>query len=190
MDNTTPLAHTTDAATPLPELAQQIINAHRAADASARDSVQHAITAGRLLIEVKARLPHGEFLPWLKANCSDVNQRTAQRYVQVAKNWDAWDDQRRHAVSRLSLRNVLKSFPSDAKPGRASTGGGSDQEMPTSYACPCGCGYEWGGTNPKPEKEVHKLAEVIGLVRRLRPAEIDRVEAFILSLAVQMKEAA
>jgi hypothetical protein len=62
--------------------------------------------------------------------------------------------------------------------------------MPTKYACPCGCGFEWGGTNPKPAKETHKLAEVIGLVRRLRPEEVDRVEAFILSLAGEIKEAA
>lgn len=190
MDNTTPLATTNDAATPLPKLAELITEAHRAADSSAREAVQHAITAGRLLTEVKKRLPHGEFIPWLKANCADVTVRSAQRYVQVAKNWETWDEEKRHAVSRLSLRNVLKIFPSDAKPGRASTGGGSDEEMPTKYACPCGCDYEWGGENPKPEKQAHKLAEVIGLVRKLRPADIDRVEEFILSLAQELKEAA
>lgn len=190
MDNTTPLATTNDAATPLPELAQLINQAHRAADASARDSVQHAITAGRLLIEVKARVPHGEFHDWLKANCADVTVRTAQRYVQVARAWDAWDEQKRHAVSRQSLRDVLRSFPSDAKPGRASMGGGSDEEMPTKYACPCGCDYEWGGDNPKPRKEPGRLATLIGRLRKLRPEEIDRVEAYIASLSDELKEAA
>jgi hypothetical protein len=190
MDNTTPLASTNDAATPLPELAQLITQSHRAADGSAREAVQHAITAGRLLLEVKGRLPHGDFQPWLKQNCADVTLRTAQRYMQIAKHWEKWDDQKRHAVSRLSLRNVLRSFPSDAKPGRASIAGGSDEEEETAYACPCGCGFEWGGADPKPPKSAHRLAELIGRLRRLRPEEIDRVEAFILSLSDELKEAA
>lgn len=63
--------------------------------------------------------------------------------MQVAKNWDAWDEQKRHAVSRLSLRNVLRSFPSDARPGRASKGGGSDEEAETrtSPRCRTGAAY-------------------------------------------------
>jgi Protein of unknown function (DUF3102) len=183
MDNTTPLATTNDAATPLPELAELITQAHRAADGSAREAVQHAITAGRLLLDAKGRLPHGDFQPWLKQNCG-FNERTAQRYMHVARVWDSLDDKKRHDVSQLALRRFLKSFPSQPRP-RGSAKAPSGATLPTDYACPWGCGFEWQGINPKPPTQSHPLATLIALVRRLRPKHVEQVHAFVQSLTAQ-----
>jgi hypothetical protein len=48
--------------------------------------------AGEALLVAKQQCKHGEFLPWLKANC-EVNPRQAQRDMQVAKSvsGDAFD---------------------------------------------------------------------------------------------------
>src|SRR3954454_15104181 len=40
---------------------------------------------GQLLIDEKERLQHGEWLPWLKENCPDINERTAQQYMAFAR---------------------------------------------------------------------------------------------------------
>ncbi len=182
MPNTTSRAETKDAETPLAKLAEQIQNAHRAADESARQAVQHALTAGRLLLGVKDRLPHGELLSWVEQHCG-FNSRTAQRYMHVARIWETLDDEKRHAVSQLALRRFLKSFPSQQQE-RAPGSAPSAAALPTDFACPCGCGFEWSGSNPKPPTQPHRLATLISLVRRLRPKHIEQVHAFAESLAV------
>jgi N6-adenosine-specific RNA methylase IME4 len=45
--------------------------------------LQHALTAGRLLLEAKAQLDHGEWLPWLRDHCR-IPERTAQLYMRCA----------------------------------------------------------------------------------------------------------
>jgi|HubBroStandDraft_6_1064221.scaffolds.fasta_scaffold03971_13 hypothetical protein len=66
----------------LPILAAEIQAAHAAALAAARTSVEKAVEAGKLLIEAKAALPHGQWLPWLRD--IGLSPRTAQRYMQLA----------------------------------------------------------------------------------------------------------
>jgi hypothetical protein len=41
------------------------------------------ITIGGLLAEAKEKIPHGEWLPWLKKECS-MSERSAQKYVRAA----------------------------------------------------------------------------------------------------------
>jgi hypothetical protein len=72
----------------LPVLALQIRNAHAAAEMNAIAAVVQARQAGALLIEVKGRLRHGEWLPWLAANCPEIHERVAQNYTRIARNWD------------------------------------------------------------------------------------------------------
>ncbi len=48
--------------------------------------MEHALEAGRLLLEAKKGLPHGEWLPWLKENCPEVSERSAQRYMRFTQN--------------------------------------------------------------------------------------------------------
>lgn len=42
--------------------------------------------AGDLLIEAKAAIPHGHWLPWLADNCGELSERTVQLYIKLAKN--------------------------------------------------------------------------------------------------------
>jgi hypothetical protein len=72
----------------LSALAKEIRQAHEAALASARTSLQHARRAGELLMRAKAEVPHGGWLPWLKASCPGISERTAQAYMQVSAHWE------------------------------------------------------------------------------------------------------
>ena len=64
------------------------INAHHAAARKKADeairkadaAVHHAREAGRLLLDVKAALPHGQFIAWCRENLK-VSARQAQRYM-------------------------------------------------------------------------------------------------------------
>lgn len=63
--------------------ATEINRLHAQAHASAESAVDSAKAAGKLLIEAKASMKHGEFLPWIVANTS-VSTRQAQRYMAAA----------------------------------------------------------------------------------------------------------
>jgi hypothetical protein len=69
----------------LPELAARIRAEHEATGAALKSSIDHSIAAGALLIEAKAKVPHGQWLPWLRDNCA-ISERTAQLYMRLAKN--------------------------------------------------------------------------------------------------------
>lgn len=61
------------------------INTHAAqATSKANEAMHHAIEAGKLLLEVKASLAHGQFGAWLDANVA-VSPRQAQRYMAAAE---------------------------------------------------------------------------------------------------------
>jgi hypothetical protein len=65
-------------------LAIRINAAHKQAIDHADKAIHFAKQAGDLLLLVKADLPHGDFLPWVEANCT-VSLRQAQRYVAAAQ---------------------------------------------------------------------------------------------------------
>lgn len=82
-------------------LAQKIKNEHALAQECAETAVQHAVRCGQLLLEAKASLRHGRFVPWVEANCK-FSIRTAQAYIKVA-------GQKRSALRFSSLRQALDS---------------------------------------------------------------------------------
>jgi hypothetical protein len=65
-------------AIPLPQLAAEINAAHAAGP------MDRVCYIGERLIAAKDRLQHGEWLPWLRANCPDISERSAQVYMQMA----------------------------------------------------------------------------------------------------------
>jgi hypothetical protein len=71
----------------LAELSRRIGAAHAEALASARTTLGHARRCGELLLQVKARLPHGQFMAWVEANCP-FGKRTGQNYMRVARDWE------------------------------------------------------------------------------------------------------
>ena len=66
----------------LAELADAINEHHRAAEASMRSGLEHAMEAGRLLIAAKSQCAHGTGGAWIGANC-EVSERTAQAYMRL-----------------------------------------------------------------------------------------------------------
>jgi hypothetical protein len=88
-------------------LATQINAEHQAAGQAAQSALEHARRAGELLIEAKAALSHGTWLPWLAEHCPTIPERTAQAYMRVAQRWTelaVGDPQR---VADLPLRQAL-----------------------------------------------------------------------------------
>jgi len=68
----------------LAQLATKAKEAHSIVVNAPRVVLQHAITAGAALNEAKAKVGHGKWLAWLKENCPDISDRTAERYMKLA----------------------------------------------------------------------------------------------------------
>jgi Protein of unknown function (DUF3102) len=79
---------TTDiASNRLPILAAEIRRAHGDVREALKTAAEHAVDAGRALIEAKSLVKHGEWLPWLRVHCR-LPERTAQLYMHVAELTD------------------------------------------------------------------------------------------------------
>lgn len=90
----------------LEQLAEQIRSEHEAAEQALRKSVKHAIRVGELLIEVKDRLPRGDFTPWVKRNCP-FDERSGRYYRQLTRRFRE-DPAYRKRVSGSSYREALR----------------------------------------------------------------------------------
>lgn len=55
-----------------------------AARRSGEEAFKIAIESGRLLLEAKNMLPHGEWLPWLGEHAADISEDTARNYMSLA----------------------------------------------------------------------------------------------------------
>jgi hypothetical protein len=69
----------------LPGLAVRIRAEHEATAATLKDSIEHALQAGALLIEAKRQLESG-WRPWLAEQCA-FSEDTANRYMRFAKHY-------------------------------------------------------------------------------------------------------
>ncbi len=85
-------------------LSADINAAHRACEQAARSTLEHAYRTGELLIEAKATLRHGEWLPWLEANC-EVSDRQARTYMRLARELP-----KSEVGSDLSLKGALRAI--------------------------------------------------------------------------------
>jgi hypothetical protein len=75
-----------DESTPALSLAEQINRAHSLVLYGAKTQVERAITCGELLIEAKEKeAAPGKWIEWLTANCPGIPERTAQRYMLLAR---------------------------------------------------------------------------------------------------------
>ncbi len=91
-------------------IAEQINTAHAACMGSMQDSVIKAIEVGRLLLEAKASLGHGEWIPWVEVNCN-FDPRQAQYYMNAYKRRELLNDQIRTTGSYLeSLKGTLRAI--------------------------------------------------------------------------------
>jgi hypothetical protein len=77
-----------EASNSLAGLAVRINAEHEAVTTHLKRGLAHAIAAGKLLLEAKAQLKHGQWLPWLGKHCPGVPERTASHYMRLAKHAD------------------------------------------------------------------------------------------------------
>jgi hypothetical protein len=106
----------------LVELRAQIIEALVAVEDHACKFTIAAIRVGALLAEVKAKLPHGGFEPWIYQNLV-IKPRTAQAYMRFGKAFEALPAEERKRVALLPLREAIKAvqMPGDAPVRTAAT---------------------------------------------------------------------
>ncbi len=78
-----------------------------------RRAAQDIVDIGLKLIEVKERLEHGRFLPWLRVEF-DWDERQAQRFIAVAERFGKSDNLSDFAPSALYLLSA-PSTPDDAR---------------------------------------------------------------------------
>jgi hypothetical protein len=112
------------------QLAERINDEHRRCVEAACSTLEHARKAGELLLEAKAQLPHGGWLPWLREHFT-FSDRVARNYMRVAREWDRIAEANRNHGSDLTYRQGLRllSAPDNdgpfgpeqqAQPGRRS----------------------------------------------------------------------
>lgn len=73
-------------ATRLERLAERIDTEFAAYRTMGRIAIEHGRRCGRLLLKARAAVPHGGWLPWLKATCR-VKPRQAQKLMRLARRW-------------------------------------------------------------------------------------------------------
>ena len=117
-------------------LADEVNREHAAAVESTRRSVEHAIRAGRRLLEVKALLPYGSWLLWVEENFVG-GVRTAQGYKRLAER--AEDAQR---LAHLGIAGALRALATPRASICEEEFPVVPNELPTNRSCPR-CAYTW-----------------------------------------------
>lgn len=74
----------------LASLVEEIRQATQAAECHLKESVRHALHAGKLLCAAKERIQHGGWSNWLSECKFDFGERTAQRYMRLFQKWQIY----------------------------------------------------------------------------------------------------
>ena len=109
----------------LPDLARQIVEAHEAVESGPKNAAS-AMRCGKFLIEAKDHAgQYGKWGTYLKEQCKGMTARTAQRYMDLARNEAKLEalcrkmtaDGKATHVSHLSFREAMAMIkpPSDPK---------------------------------------------------------------------------
>ena len=97
----------------LTALAGQIKHEHGQCENAARSAVQHAIRAGELLVDAKARCQHGTWKRWIEEHCG-FSLRTAQLYMGIARDVPKLPAAKAQRVALLpSLRGIERHLRQD-----------------------------------------------------------------------------
>ena len=80
-------------------------------------AVEHAIRCGRVLIAAKELCRHGEWAAWLEANFP-ASERSAQRYMQVARNPPRVADSLNAAVEQIARKSGTAQQRAPSPEGR------------------------------------------------------------------------
>jgi ParB family chromosome partitioning protein len=108
-------------------LARTANEEHALAVGSGLDMVEHAAKAGQALIDAKAKVKHGEWLPWLRGNF-DATERLAQMYMKVASNTKRVSD-----LEEPSLRKALEAISGGGMAHVGQASGENEWYTPVEY---------------------------------------------------------
>lgn len=89
----------------LTTIAARINEQHRANEAKAGELADGLLQVGRMLLEAKGQVGHGNWRAWVEANCV-FGEREAQRYMKVARELPKSDTR----VGFESLRGALREL--------------------------------------------------------------------------------
>jgi Protein of unknown function (DUF3102) len=104
----------------LPDLAERIEGAHRSATRYAKNAIEFATICGQLLLEAKAQVAHGQWLPWVDANLS-FGHRQAQKYMRLAEHPDALSNANSNALLTIdsAIAAIARPTPKpQRRPGK------------------------------------------------------------------------
>lgn len=101
-------------------LAVSINDKHREVVALGRTAKEIAAEIGEELIKVKQKLAHGEFMPWVEANCI-FGQRTAEDYRKVARAKSQNSENFKRCTSIADVLALGKPKPEPKVERRAAT---------------------------------------------------------------------
>jgi hypothetical protein len=138
-------------ASDLAELAAQISDQHRLCVEATSTALEHARRAGELLVAAKERAGHGQWLPWLKANCP-FSERTAQGYMRVAREWPRLQSNPQR-VADLSYRDALRLLAESME--------GEPPRVPMPALRPGMCYVAWSQAPLVPEEPVYVAMEIV-----------------------------
>jgi hypothetical protein len=109
----TEIAKPTKPVATLPALADQINHHHRQCEAAMQSGLQHALEAGRLLVEAKGQVKHGDWGAWLEEHFEGA-ERTAQAYIRVARQYPRLKAKAQR-VADLTFRGALAAVASNSQ---------------------------------------------------------------------------
>jgi hypothetical protein len=88
------------------ELPARINAAHEQVKQALQRGAEHAIEAGRLLLQAKATVRHGNWLEWVGANCKFA-ERTAQLYMRLAEERPLLETKTQR-IADLTVNDAIK----------------------------------------------------------------------------------
>ena len=93
----------------LPHLATEIDQLHDECKEAQRTAAETARDCGRRLLEAKAIVPHGKWKKWLQENVQP-SQRTAERYMLIARRWDDIQKAAGAKTTRASILTIREAL--------------------------------------------------------------------------------
>jgi hypothetical protein len=137
-----------------------------AMNSAKKEVVSRAIAAGESLVKAKAKLEHGQWLPWLKENF-DLSERTAQNYMTLAEGKSKLEEVLKSKSATIAdlksineaLRVISEPEPDTNAGSDAGAGNGAGGSADTSSA---------GSSNSKPNisDKIDKLVKQ--LIKKLK----------------------
>lgn len=97
---------------PIAEITAEANRYYTLAQTHAENAVEYAMRCGEELVQLKAQLDHGQWLPWIERNFH-ASEWTARNYMRIASN--------RERVPDSSIRAALKTLAATEPQPKTST---------------------------------------------------------------------